>query len=81
MMHKHKQHINKRRKDKHMRKLIDIVSSMADNGLTDHAAGVCAGNNVPFDVALRVITRPKQRRVYKQDDDHSGADCSQQSTA
>ncbi len=60
---------------------MDIVSSMADNGLTDHAAGVCAGNGVPFDVALRVITRPSQRRIYKGDDLDHPEDCSQQSTA
>ena len=64
MTHGQKPHINKRRKDKLLRKLVDIAASVADNGMTDHAAGICAGNGVPFEVALRVITKPNQRRMY-----------------
>lgn len=57
--------IDKRRKDLHTQKLVDITTRMADRGSIDLAAEVCAGNDVPFDVALRTLTRPKERRLSK----------------
>lgn len=65
MTHGHKSHPNKRRKDRLTQKLVDIVARIADRGDTEAASAVCAGEGVPFEVALRVISRPKQRRVYK----------------
>lgn len=52
----------KRRTNKDMSGIVEIAASMADNGLVDHAAGICAKSNVPLDVAMRVLTRPKERR-------------------
>lgn len=67
MPHRHKPHQNKRRKNKSMHELVDIAASMADNGMIHHAADICAGNDVPLEVALRVLTKPKLRRTNNED--------------
>lgn len=58
-------HPNKRRKDHLTRKLVDIISRIADRGDIRVAAEVCAGENVPFEVAHRVIVTPNLRRTFQ----------------
>lgn len=43
---------------------VERAIRVADKGKTEKAATICVSNNVPIDVALRVITKPKQRRTY-----------------
>ncbi len=47
---------------KNMTILVDAVAGISDRGLRKEAIEICLENNISFDVALRVITRPKQRR-------------------
>jgi len=58
-------HPNKRRKDHLTRKLLDIVARIADRGDHKAAVEVCVGENIPFEVAHRIITRPSQRRTFQ----------------
>lgn len=51
-----------RRKNKDKFKDVQRAIRLADKGFTQEASILCKVNNIPFDVALRVITKPKQRR-------------------
>lgn len=63
--HQTKKFIHENRQNLLMSKLVDISARIADRGFTQDAAGVCNKNDVPFDVALRVITQPTKRRKNK----------------
>ena len=62
---KQKKLIQENRRNLLMSKLVDISARIADRGFTQDAADVCTKNEVPFDVALRVITQPTKRRKKK----------------
>jgi len=42
--------------------IVEIAIDLADKGLISGAAIICKLNNIPIEVAHRVITKPKQRR-------------------
>ena len=62
---KQKKLIKENRRNLLMSKLVDISARIADRGFTQDAADVCNKNDVPLDMALRVITRPTKRRKNK----------------
>lgn len=51
-----------RRKNKEKSKHVERAIRFADKGFTLEAGIICYSNDIPFDVALRVITRPSRRR-------------------
>jgi hypothetical protein len=54
----------KKRIDRLTAVLIDAVLNNLARQSTMEAARALAGNNVPIEVALRVLTRPHERREY-----------------
>lgn len=54
--------MKKRRSNTATARIVNRAIRIANLGFTDAAAVVCASHSVPFEVALRVITKPKQRR-------------------
>lgn len=49
----------------HMWDIVEDAIVLADKGMTQEAAHFCKSNNVPIDVAFRVISKPTKRRKYK----------------